>query len=79
MNARQTAGRFTIMLSPGPADAGDRRLPETNPNRLYAWESTANGYNQFEEQYRVARRASSSDMGNVTTPNRRSPFRAGAR
>jgi hypothetical protein len=32
-------------------------LAETNPNRLYAWESTANGYNQFEEQWRVARRA----------------------
>ena len=30
---RQIAERFTIMLSPGPANAGDRRLPETNPNR----------------------------------------------
>lgn len=32
-------------------------LAETNPNRLYVWESTANGYNQFEEQWRIARRA----------------------
>jgi hypothetical protein len=32
-------------------------LAETNPNRLYVWESTANGYNQFEEQWRVARKA----------------------
>jgi hypothetical protein len=32
-------------------------LAETNPHRLYVWESTANGYNQFEEQWRVARKA----------------------
>jgi len=32
-------------------------LAETNPNRLYVWESTANGYNAFEEMYRAARRA----------------------
>lgn len=32
-------------------------LAETNPNRLYVWESTANGYNSFEEQCRVAAKA----------------------
>lgn len=32
-------------------------LAEINPNRLYVWESTANGYNAFEEMYRTARRA----------------------
>jgi hypothetical protein len=32
-------------------------LAETNPNRLYIQESTANGYNQFEEQWRIARKA----------------------
>src|SRR5579859_4372814 len=32
-------------------------LAETNPNRLYVQESTANGYNQFEEQWRIARKA----------------------
>lgn len=32
-------------------------LAETNPNRLYIWESTANGYNQFEEQWRVAQKS----------------------
>jgi len=32
-------------------------LAETNPNRLYIRESTANGYNAFEEQWRMACRA----------------------
>lgn len=32
-------------------------LAETNPNRLYIWESTANGFNAFEEQWRIACRA----------------------
>jgi hypothetical protein len=32
-------------------------LAETNPNRLYLWESTANGFNEFEEQWRMATRA----------------------
>lgn len=32
-------------------------LAEKNPSRLYVWESTANGFNQFEEQWRVARQA----------------------
>jgi hypothetical protein len=32
-------------------------LAEKNPNRLYIWESTANGYNHFEEQWRIARKA----------------------
>jgi hypothetical protein len=32
-------------------------LAEMNPNRLYIRESTANGYNAFEEDWRMARRA----------------------
>lgn len=32
-------------------------LAEKNPVRLYVWESTANGFNGFEEQWRVAERA----------------------
>ena len=32
-------------------------LAERNPNRLYLWESTANGFNHFEEQWRIARKA----------------------
>lgn len=32
-------------------------LAERNPNRLYLWESTANGFNAFEEMWRMARRA----------------------
>jgi hypothetical protein len=32
-------------------------LAESNPNRLYVWESTANGFNAFEELWRIARRA----------------------
>jgi hypothetical protein len=32
-------------------------LAETNPNRLYIWESTANGFNEFEAQWRMACRA----------------------
>jgi hypothetical protein len=32
-------------------------LAETNPQRLYVWESTANGFNAFEEQWRIARQA----------------------
>jgi hypothetical protein len=32
-------------------------LAETNPNRLYVWESTANGFNAFEEQWRISCKA----------------------
>jgi hypothetical protein len=32
-------------------------LAEINPDRLYVWESTANGYNAFEEMWRTARKA----------------------
>ena len=32
-------------------------LAKVNPNRLYVWESTANGFNQFEEAWRIARKA----------------------
>jgi hypothetical protein len=32
-------------------------LAEINPNRLYVWESTANGFNEFEEQWRNACKA----------------------
>lgn len=32
-------------------------LAEINPNRLYLWESTARGYNKFQELWDVARRA----------------------
>src|SRR5262249_36333785 len=32
-------------------------LAKNNPNRLYLWESTANGFNQYEEQWRIARKA----------------------
>jgi len=32
-------------------------LAKNNPNRLYIWESTANGFNQYEEQWRIARKA----------------------
>lgn len=32
-------------------------LAEINPNRLYIWESTANGFNGFEESWRIATKA----------------------
>jgi hypothetical protein len=32
-------------------------LAEWNPNRLYIWESTANGFNAFEEMWRIATKA----------------------
>lgn len=32
-------------------------LAEKNPNRLFVWESTANGFNGFEEQWRTAKHA----------------------
>lgn len=32
-------------------------LAEKNPNRLFVWESTANGFNAFEEQWRIASHA----------------------
>lgn len=32
-------------------------LAEKNPNRLFLWESTANGFNAYEEQWRIANRA----------------------
>jgi len=32
-------------------------LAEMNPARLYVWESTANGFNHFEEQWRIATRS----------------------
>jgi hypothetical protein len=32
-------------------------LAEKNPARLYLWESTASGFNAFEEQWRIAERA----------------------
>jgi hypothetical protein len=32
-------------------------LAEKNPSRLFVWESTANGFNGWEEQWRIANRA----------------------
>jgi hypothetical protein len=32
-------------------------LADTNPNRFYCWESTANGFNAFEEMWRMANKA----------------------
>lgn len=32
-------------------------LAESNPNRLFVWESTARGYNHFEEMWQSAKRA----------------------
>ena len=32
-------------------------LADTNPNRFYVWESTANGFNAFEEMWRMANKA----------------------
>jgi hypothetical protein len=31
-------------------------LAEVNPSRLFCWESTANGFNHFEQQWRIATR-----------------------
>ena len=37
-------------------------LAEVNPKRLYVWESTANGFNGFEEQWRGARREANTSQ-----------------
>ena len=40
--------------SAGDLDALMETFSETNPHRLYVWESTANGFNHYEEMWRVA-------------------------